>query len=81
MKTKCFILKQDDKDKLYLCTTEKEVNDFFAELGIGGFLNKIEILKDTMNIEDVYNVSDKYSDEDEFNSMLSIFLEGTWRLI
>lgn len=66
-------------DQLAQCTSEEQVDAFFAKLGIRNYFVKTELLKYIMAIEDISIITYNTDEESIYNTMLSIFLEGTWR--
>ena len=68
--------------RLYGCTTINQISDTFANYRIESPEDKKELLHRCMNIEEYFDAPhDDISAEDEYEYAVSVFLEGSWRLL
>ena len=68
--------------RLYSCTTIDQISDTFVKYRIESPEDKKELLHRCMNIEEYFDAPhDNLSAEDEYDYVVSVFLEGSWRLL
>lgn len=68
--------------KLYYCTTKETIEGVFNEFSINNLRERVELLRKCMKVENVFNTPQNDLDEqDEYDYELSIFIEGSWRLL
>ena len=70
-------------EKLFFCTTKDQVEEAFLESKIDDPAEKKFLLQRCMQVEESYGfpTKEKLSDNDEYEYELTIFLEGSWRLL
>ena len=68
--------------RLFGCTTTDQISDTFARYRIKSPEDKKELLHRCMNIEEYFDAPhDDLSADDEYDYVVSVFLEGSWRLL
>jgi hypothetical protein len=68
--------------KLYGCTTIEQISGVFGTYKIETPEDKRDLLHRCMDIEEYFDSPhDELSAEDEYDYALSVFLEGSWRLV
>ncbi|MCL1991733.1 MAG: hypothetical protein FWG66_02160 [Spirochaetes bacterium] len=68
--------------KLYNCVTEAQIFSIFSKYGIETPEDKKELLHRCMEVEEYFDSPhEELSAEDEYDYTLSVFLEGSWRLL
>jgi len=68
--------------RLYGCTTINQISDTFTNYRIESPEDKKELLHRCMKIEEYFDAPhDDLSAEDEYDYVVSVFLEGSWRLL
>ena len=69
-------------DVLYSCTTSEQISETFSRYEIMSFEDKTALLHQCMNIEEYFDSPhEELSAEDEYEYAVSVFLEGSWRLL
>ena len=69
-------------ERLYGCTTKEQISETFAKYQIDTPENKRELLHRCMDIEEYFDSPhEELSAEDEYDYAVSVFLEGSWRLL
>lgn len=69
-------------EKLYGCTTGKDISEIFDKYNINSPEDKKYLLHECMETEAYfYSANEELSPEDEYNYAEAVFLEGTWRLL
>jgi len=69
-------------ERLYGCTTAEQLSDTFAKYQIESPEDKRELLHRCMEIEEYFDSPhEELSAEDEYDYAVSVFLEGSWRLM
>jgi len=69
-------------ERLYSCTSEEQISETFAEYRIQSSEDKRELLHRCMDIDEYFDSPhDELSAEDEYDYAVSVFLEGSWRLM
>jgi len=69
-------------ERLYDCTTEGQISEVFTKYQIDTPEDKRELLHRCMDIEEYFDSPhDELSAEDEYDYTVSVFLEGSWRLM
>ena len=69
-------------ERLYRCTTRDEIADIFTKYDIKTPEDKRELLHRCMDIEEYFDSPhEELSAEDEYDYAVSVFLEGSWRLL
>ena len=64
------------------CTTIEQISETFSKYEITSFEDKTALLNQCMNIEDYFDAPhEELSAEDEYEYAVSVFLEGSWRLL
>jgi len=68
--------------RLYGCTNKEQISDTFSKYKITTPEDKKELLHRCMDIEGYFDSPhDALSAEDEYDYAVSVFLEGSWRLL
>jgi len=68
--------------RLYGCTTTEQISSIFSKYKIISANDKRELLHRCMDIEEYFDSPhEELSAEDEYDYALSVFLEGSWRLL
>jgi hypothetical protein len=69
-------------ERLYGCTTVEQISDTFTKYQIFTPEDKKELLHRCMEIEEYFDSPhEDLSAEDEYEYAVSVFLEGSWRLL
>ena len=69
-------------DDLHVCISQKQIEDVFSHNNINDPEDKKALLHRCMGIEEYRNSPiDSLSPEDEYIYAVSVFLEGSWRLL
>jgi hypothetical protein len=72
----------DAVEWLYGCTTREQISDTFTKYNIKSPEDKRELLHRCMDIEEYFDSPhEELSAEDEYEYAVSVFLEGSWRLL
>lgn len=75
----------DIKKDIMFCFKKEEVDDFFNRHNVAenDFITRTQILEKVMGVEKSYsvNTNDEITEENEYKVRLSIFLDGTWRML
>jgi len=67
---------------LYRCTTDEQISETFSKYDVASFEDKTALLHQCMNIEEYFDAPhEELSAEDEYEYAVSVFLEGSWRLL
>jgi hypothetical protein len=68
--------------RLYGCTTIEQISSIFDKYEIKTPEDKKDLLHRCMEIEEYYDSPhEELSAEDEYDYAVSVFLEGSWRLL
>jgi len=68
--------------RLFGCTTIDQISATFTRYRIESPEDKKELLHRCMNIEEYFDAPhDDLSADDEYDYVVSVFLEGSWRLL
>ena len=68
--------------RLYGCTTADQISDVFSNYNIESPEDKKELLHRCMNVEEYFDAPhDALAAEDEYEYIVSVFIEGTWRFL
>ena len=68
--------------KLYGCTTVEQISETFSKFRISTPEDKRELLHRCMEIEEYFDSPhEELSAEDEYDYAVSVFIEGSWRLM
>ena len=68
--------------RLYSCTTKEQISEIFARYEIKSPEDKRELLHQCMDIEEYFDSPhENLSADDEYDYAVSVFLEGSWRLL
>jgi len=69
-------------ERLYNCTTAEQVSGIFEKYQIDAPEDKRELLHRCMDIEEYLDSPhEELSAEDEYDYAVSVFIEGSWRLM
>ena len=69
-------------DRLYNCTTKEQIYEIFSNYKIKTSVDKKDLLHHCMDIEEYFNSPhEELSADDEYDYSVSVFLEGSWRLL
>jgi hypothetical protein len=69
-------------ERLYGCTTVEQISETFTKYQILTSEDKKELLHRCMEIEEYFDSPhEELSAEDEYEYAVSVFLEGSWRLL
>ncbi|MCL2609356.1 MAG: hypothetical protein FWD94_05580 [Treponema sp.] len=69
-------------ERLYSCTTREQISSVFSRYDINDLVDKRELLYQCMDIESYFDVPhEELSAEDEYDYTVSVFIEGSWRLL
>ena len=72
---------EDVINSLLVSIKREQVEDIFSKNGIKDNLERVQLLRECMNVTDTSNVDNRMSPEDEYSDELEIFLSGKWRLL
>ena len=68
--------------RLFGCTTTEQISNIFSNYNIRSTEDEKELLHRCMNVEEYFDSPhDTLTAEDEYEYVVSVFLEGTWRLL
>jgi hypothetical protein len=69
-------------ERLYACTTAGQISSIFSKYEIEKPEDKRELLYRCMDIEEYFDSPhEELSAEDEYDYTVTVFLEGSWRLL
>jgi|GEM_PF-1002315 len=69
-------------ERLYSCTSMEQISETFSKYDINSPEDKKELLHRCMDIEEYFDSSHEVlTAEDEYDYTVSVFLEGSWRLM
>ena len=69
-------------NNLNICISIDQIEAVFSKYGISAPTDKKELLHRCMGIDEYFDSPhDDLSSEDEYNYAVSVFLEGSWRLL
>ena len=68
--------------RLYGCTTVEQISETFTKFDIRSPEDKKELLHRCMDIQEYFDSPhEELSAEDEYDYAVSVFIEGSWRLL
>jgi hypothetical protein len=81
--TEALMLSNKISPRLFLCTSESEIEDVFRLSEIKNTLDKIGLLQVCMGIKDFSDnpKEEELTPEQQYQDILLIFLEGSWRFL
>jgi hypothetical protein len=66
---------------LFVSIRKEQIEDVFSRNGIEDRMERVQLLRECMNVIGASNSGDPLSPEDEYSDELEIFLDGKWRLL
>jgi len=72
---------EDVINGLFVSVKKEQVEDVFSKNGIEDRGERVQLLRECMNVIGTSDIGDPISPEDEYGDELEIFLSGKWRLL